>query len=86
MVEEDAPSRAAASRAAASPEEEEASPEEEEAFPEEEEAFPEEEEALLVVVMVLVRAAETNASAVAYLLPWAAAAEAAEEAAAGEVL
>ena len=67
MVEEDAPSRAAASRAAASPEEEEASPEEEE-------AFPEEEEALLVVVMVLVRAAETNASAVAYLLPWAAAA------------
>ena len=82
MVEEDAPSRAAASRAAASPEEEEASPEEEEAFPEEEEALL----ASCLVVMVLVRAAETNASAVAYLLPWAAAAEAAEEAAAGEVL
>lgn len=82
MVEEDAPSRAAASRAAASPEEEEASPEEEEAFPEEEEALL----ASCLVVMVLVRAAETNASAVAYLLPWAAAAEEAEEAAAGEVL
>ena len=83
MVEEDAPSRAAASRAAASPEEEEASPEEEEAFPEEEEALL---ASCLVVVMVLVRAAETNASAGAYLLPWAAAAEEAEDAAAGEVL